>query len=60
MSAHADADAIIAWLRAGLAPSTRIVLNHGEAASLDRLRRRIGDELGREAIIAEQGMTLAV
>jgi len=60
MSAHADADAIIDWLRPGLGASTRIVLNHGEPESLDRLRRRIADELGREAIVAEQGMTLPV
>lgn len=60
MSAHADADAILDWLRRGVGPSTRIVLNHGEPESLDRLRRRIADELGREAIVAEQGMTLPV
>ncbi len=60
MSAHADADAIIHWLRAGLGPSTRIALNHGEPEALDRLRRRIADELGREAIVAEHGMTLSV
>ncbi len=60
MSAHADADAIIDWLSTGLGPATRIVLNHGEPESLDRLRRRIADELGRQAIIAEQGMTLPV
>lgn len=60
MSAHADAVAVIAWLRSGLGPSTRIVLNHGEPEALDRLRRRIADELGRTAIVAEQGMTLEV
>lgn len=60
MSAHADADAIIDWLRPGLGPATRIVLNHGEPEAIDRLRRRIADELGRQAIIAEQGMTLEV
>lgn len=60
MSAHADADAIIDWLRPGLTAATRIVLNHGEPEPLDRLRRRIADELGHEAIVAEQGMTLEV
>lgn len=60
MSAHADADDIIAWLRPGVSVASRIVLNHGEPGAADALRRRIADELGVEARVAEQGETLEV
>lgn len=60
MSAHADADDIMAWLRPGTAATTRIVLNHGEPAAAEALRRRIADELHIEALVAEQGQSLDV
>jgi len=60
MSAHADADDIIAWLRPAMTAATRIVLNHGEPGAADTLRRRIADDLGVEARVAEQGETIEV
>ena len=33
---------------------------HGRAARTRRLRRRIANDLGHEAVVAEQGMTLTV
>ncbi|MCA1943569.1 MAG: hypothetical protein LDL15_08185, partial [Yonghaparkia sp.] len=57
----------------GLVPEARVSLaaaggradsgpahNDGEPESLDRLRRRIANDLGHEAVVAEQGMTLTV
>jgi metallo-beta-lactamase family protein len=46
LSAHADADEIIAWLaQAGAAPRTTFI-THGEPDAADALRLRIGEELG--------------
>ena len=46
LSAHADADEIIAWLRHFRAPPKMTFLTHGEPAAADALRRRIAEELG--------------
>lgn len=55
LSAHADADEILAWLgRFERAPRTTFV-NHGEPAAADALRMRIRDELGFPVRVAEHG-----
>jgi metallo-beta-lactamase family protein len=46
LSAHADADEIIAWLRQFRAAPKMTFITHGEPAAADALRRRIGEELG--------------
>jgi metallo-beta-lactamase family protein len=46
LSAHADADGLMDWLRAASAPPTRVSVVHGEPAAADALRRRIHLELG--------------
>ncbi|MFZ5863830.1 MAG: MBL fold metallo-hydrolase RNA specificity domain-containing protein [Nitrospirota bacterium] len=46
VSAHADADELMAWLRAVPAPPRLTFLVHGEPAAADALRRRIEHELG--------------
>ncbi len=46
LSAHADADEIIAWLRTCEEAPRRTFVTHGEPTAADALRRRIQDELG--------------
>ncbi len=46
LSAHADADGLVEWLRAAPAPPTRVSVVHGEPAAAEALRRRIHLELG--------------
>lgn len=53
MSAHADADELIAWLKAFERPPRRTFITHGEPAAADVLRLRMKDELGWEATVPE-------
>ena len=46
MSAHADAEQIVQWLKTAPKPPRGIYLNHGEPAPADALRQRIERELG--------------
>ena len=46
LSAHADADEIIAWLRNFEKPPTMTYITHGEPPAADALRLRIAEELG--------------
>jgi metallo-beta-lactamase family protein len=46
LSAHADADEILNWLRHFQAPPKMTFVTHGEPAAADALRRRIMEELG--------------
>ena len=46
MSAHADADELMEWLRAVGEPPEAVYVTHGEAAAADALRARIKRELG--------------
>lgn len=55
LSAHADADGLLAWMRKlRRAPSQTFVV-HGEPSSADALRLRIQDELGWRARVPEHG-----
>lgn len=58
LSAHADADEIMAWLRGFRHPPTRTFITHGEPAASDALRHRIVEELGWDAHVPEQGETV--
>ncbi len=61
LSAHADQQELIDWVRAlEPAPST-IVLNHGESNSAETLRRRLDEDLGIPCEVAVDGarVTLA-
>ena len=49
MSAHADADQIIDWMRTAPIPPRQVFLTHGEPAAADTLRARIRHELGWNA-----------
>ena len=48
-SAHADADELIAWLRAAPEEPEHVFLTHGEPDAADALRRRVEHELGWSA-----------
>ena len=45
LSAHADAEQIIGWLKNFEAPPRRTFVTHGEPAASDALRRRISEVL---------------
>ena len=53
LSAHADADELIAWMRRLPAPPRHTFVTHGEPAAADALRVRIQDELGWKASVPE-------
>ena len=61
LSAHADADELLAWLRTCPVAPRRTFITHGEPPAADALRRRIEEELGwpcavpdyREAFVLE-------
>jgi metallo-beta-lactamase family protein len=54
LSAHADAAETIDWLRKFEQPPKMTFINHGEPAAADALRRRIAEELGWPARVAEE------
>lgn len=51
LSAHADADEILAWLRNFERPLKATFITHGEPDAADALRKRISDELGWECVV---------
>ena len=53
MSAHADADGLLAWMDATADPPTSVYVTHGERAAADTLRARIHRELGWTARVPE-------
>lgn len=53
LSAHADADEIMKWLRGFNAKPKATFVTHGEPAAADALRVRIQDELGWTVVIPE-------
>lgn len=53
LSAHADADEILDWLRGFVAPPRQTFVVHGEPDAADALRRRIADELGWPVCVPE-------
>jgi metallo-beta-lactamase family protein len=53
VSAHADADEIMAWLRQFRSPPRRTFLTHGEPGAADALRHRIEEELRWDVRVPE-------
>lgn len=53
MSAHADADDLIDWMRSGPRRPDAVYVTHGEPAAADTLRLRIEHELGWPARVPE-------
>jgi metallo-beta-lactamase family protein len=58
LSAHADADEILAWLKNFRAPPRMTYLVHGEPAASDALRKRIEQELRWPCTVAEYRDTI--
>ncbi len=58
LSAHADAEEILAWLQGFRTPPRRTYLVHGEPDAADALRRRIAEARGWEVEVAEAGATV--
>lgn len=55
LSAHADADEVMRWLRGFKAAPRMTYAVHGEPAASDALRHRIEEELGWPCIVPEHG-----
>ena len=53
MSAHADANELLAWMRNAPQPPRRVFVTHGEPLASDTLRARIERELGWRASVPE-------
>lgn len=54
LSAHADADEILRWLRGFKAPPRMTFITHGEPEASDALRRRIEEELRWPCMVPDQ------
>jgi metallo-beta-lactamase family protein len=55
LSAHADADEILRWLKGFRRAPRRTFIVHGEPSAAEALRVRIGRELGWAAAVSEPG-----
>lgn len=55
LSAHADANEILRWLRGFERPPKRTFIVHGEGSASEALQRRIADELGWDCVIPKEG-----
>lgn len=55
LSAHADADEIMTWLKGFRKPPRATFIVHGEPAASDALRLRIEEELSWSCVVPEQG-----
>ncbi|GIZ51585.1 MBL fold metallo-hydrolase RNA specificity domain-containing protein [Noviherbaspirillum aridicola] len=53
LSAHADGDEILDWMRGMPAKPKRVFITHGEPDAADTLRRRIDEELGWDSTVPE-------
>lgn len=53
LSAHADSDEIMAWLRQFARPPRQTYITHGEPLAADGLRRRIEAELGWKVFVPD-------
>lgn len=60
LSAHADADEILAWLRTFTRPPHVTFITHGEPEASDALRKRIEDELHWECVVPEYREKVAI
>lgn len=60
LSAHADADELMAWLGSAPAPPASVSVVHGEPIAAETLRRRISHELGWPAYVPSTGQSVTV
>jgi metallo-beta-lactamase family protein len=54
LSAHADSDELVRWVKNFKIKPRRIFLNHGELPSLQALQYRLKSELGMDAVIVKE------
>ena len=57
-SGHADADELLAWMRALRQPPRQTYVVHGEPDAADALRLRIQDDLGWQVRVPQHGETV--
>jgi len=55
LSAHADADELMAWLGGFERPPLQVFVTHGEPEAAEALRARIARELGWRASVPSYG-----
>lgn len=60
MSAHADYNEILEWLRGFKRPPKRTFVTHGEPAAADEMRRRIEETFGWPVSVPEYGEKVAL
>ncbi|MFM1887163.1 MAG: hypothetical protein RL026_2320 [Pseudomonadota bacterium] len=60
LSAHADANQLLDWLRQMPAPPRCVYLTHGEPDPADHLRERIEHELGWSAVVPQHGQNFTL
>jgi metallo-beta-lactamase family protein len=60
LSAHADADEILRWLKGFQRPPKRTFITHGEPNASDALRHRIEEELGWACTVPDHGSKVAL
>jgi metallo-beta-lactamase family protein len=60
LSAHADADELLAWLASATSAPADVSVVHGEPVAADVFRRRIHNELGWSARVPAQGESITV
>ncbi len=60
LSAHADADGLLAWLGSAPTSPSAVSVVHGEAGAADTLRRRISNELDLPASVPGLGDSVIV
>lgn len=58
LSAHADSEQLVAWLKSSPAVPARVFVTHGEPAAADALRHLIRRAMPVEVTAAEQGETV--
>lgn len=58
LSAHADSDELLRWLRGFKSAPRRTFVTHGEPEAADALRHRADEELGWNCHVPEQGETV--
>jgi metallo-beta-lactamase family protein len=58
LSAHADCDEIMRWLRTAKTPPRTVFVTHGEPAASAALQHRIEAELGWNCVVPNHGQTI--
>jgi len=58
LSAHADGDQLVAWLRTAAAPPAQVFVTHGEPAAAESLALQVRRELGLPVTVAADGATV--